>query len=360
MQTTYFLLRLLEERRRSLWVGYILTSTLCLYTHYFGVLLLVAHNVLFLARHLGPPRRRLWPWAAAQVAVVLLFSPWLAANFATAARASAAQQYYASQAGPLMKLPYFFFVFSLGWTVYPLNWRLVAPGALLYGWAFLRGSLGARRGDRAQSVRTALVLFGVPLLTGILIPACSPKHQVPVVSAYVFVVLCAIAGLRRRWLRYGLITCILALDAASLTNYFRNREYTDIDVVIPWKDMVAVVQEHSCPGDGIVLGYNPEPFEWYYRGRLPVYRFGDEDFADRGRCDEVLRGHGRLWLLLFKDDPRAEMEAWMRQSGRVLLEREYQYEEETLRGLRRGFRHVHAYRDHYYKLYLVQARLGPK
>ena len=357
---TYFMLRLLEERRRSLWVGYVLAAALCLYTHYFGVLLLAAHNVLFLAHHLGPKRRRLLPWAASQVAIMLLFSPWLVGNFVTAACASAEQQYYASQAGSLVKLPYFFFVFSLGWTVYPLNWWLVVPGALLYGWAFVHGALCARRGPQARAVRTALVLFGIPLLTGILIPACSPKHQVPGLPAYVFIVLCALWQLRRGWLRYGLLLGILVLNAASLSNYFRNKEYTDIDVVIPWREIVSVVEEHSAQGDGIVLGYNPEPFVWYYRGQLPMYKFGDEDFADRRRCDALLRRHGRLWLLLFKDDPREEMEAWMEHTGQVLIANAYQYEEETLRGLRRGFRHVHDCRAHYYKLYLVEARLPQK
>ena len=354
---TYFLLRLLRERRGWLWVAYVGAGALCLYTHYFGVLLLAAHGLLILAHHWPPGRRRaLWGWAGAMAAVVVLFSPWLVANFATAARASAEQQYYASQAGTLCKLPYFFFVFSLGWTVYPLNVALVAPAGLLYGWAFFRGAAGAWRGPQAKALRTALVLFGVPLLAGVFIPACSPKHQVPGVSAYLFVVLCAVARTRRRGVRTALLAAIVALNAASLTNYFRNREYTDVDVVIPWRQMVAVVNANASPGDGIVLGYNPEPFEWYYEGDLPIYRFTDEDFAAPARQDALLDKHGRLWLLLFKDDPRADMEGWMGRAGRVLIENAYQLEEETLRGLREGLANLHKYRTHYYKLYLVEKR----
>jgi len=309
--------------------------------------------------------------------VGLIFLPWLLANFATTVGAAKGQVYYASQLGPLFKLPYFFFVFSLGWTVSPFCWPLVAPALLLYGWAFLRGAATAWRN---RGMRIALVLFGVPLLAGWFVPACSPKHQVPGVPVYAYAVLCALATVRCRRLRIALFTAILALNAASLTHYFRNVQYTDVDVVVPWREMVAEVEARSQPGDAIVLGYNPAPFIWYYDGGLPLYRFNDNDRGERTRyhrfqqdhgrawvefrgdrdvspadCERLLREHGRAWFVLFKDDPRRKMEAWMQQAGEVMFEQGYQLEEETLRGLREGWAYRHKYRTHYYKLYLVRA-----
>ena len=376
---TYLLLRLLTERQWWIWVAYTAAAALCLYTHYFGVLLLAAHNLIFFAHHLRSAPRRLWAWLAGQVVVGLLFLPWLLANLATTVEASSGQLYYASQGGLLVKLPYFFFVFSLGWTVNPLCWPIVAPAVFVFGWTFLRGTVAVRRGSQVRAARTALAIFGLPLLVGWFVPACSPKHQLPGLPAYAFVVLCGISAVRQRWLRSALLAAIIMLDAAALMNYFRNQQYTDIDVVVPWRDLVAVVEEYSAEGDAIVLGYNPAPFLWYYEGDLPVYRFVNNDLADRTRyhrfqrhhgqswltfgdrdnvdpaaCDRLLREHGRLWLMLFKDDPRDEMEAWMKRAGRVVIERAYQFEEETLRGLREGLQHIHKYRTHYYKLYLVE------
>ncbi len=378
---TYFLFKLLDARRggRGAWVGYVVCAALCLYTHYFGVLLLFAHTLVFAAASWRPGRRkRLGGWAAAQAAVLLLFSPWLAGNFATTVGAAKGQVYYASQLGLLFKLAYFFFVFSLGWTVSPFCWPLVVPAAALYGWAFVRGTAASWLGPRAREARIALALFAVPLLAGWFVPACSPKHQTPGVPLYAFIVLCALASLRPRWMRVGLFAVMLALDAGSLTNYFRNAQYTDVDVVTPWRAIVAEVEARARPSDAVVLGYNPAPFLWYYRGAAPVYRFVNHDLAQRTRyhrfqvnhgarwirfgsgrdvqpedCDALLRRHGRLWFVLFRDDPRAKMEAWMRRAGRVVLEKGYQLEEETLRGLKEGWRCAHKYQQYYYKLYLV-------
>jgi hypothetical protein len=214
----------------------------------------------------------------------------------------------------------------------------------------------ACRDAEARAARIAAALFGIPVLIGWFIPACSTKHQVPGFPAYAFLAAAGVAATRGRLLRGALWGAILVLDAASLANYFRNQQYTDIDIVIPWREMAAAVEQQAKPCDGIILGYNPEPFRWYYRGTLPVYEFGEADFMDRAKLARLLRQHGRLWVLMFKDDPRDAMENWMRTEGRVVLERPYQYEEETLRGLRESWRNVHKYRSYYYKLYCVEAR----
>jgi uncharacterized membrane protein len=61
-------------RRRSWWL-YILAATLAIYSHYFGIFILLAHGILLLA---APERRRdLWGWTAAGCVTLVLFIPWL-------------------------------------------------------------------------------------------------------------------------------------------------------------------------------------------------------------------------------------------------------------------------------------------
>ncbi|HFD40476.1 MAG TPA: hypothetical protein ENJ31_11600, partial [Anaerolineae bacterium] len=61
------------------WAGYVLAATAALYTQYYAAFLLLALNLVVLARwrRARRPWRSLLPWGAAQLAVALLFAPWL-------------------------------------------------------------------------------------------------------------------------------------------------------------------------------------------------------------------------------------------------------------------------------------------
>jgi uncharacterized membrane protein len=67
---------------RVYWVGYILSATLGLYTLYYFAFLLVFLNLFVLSwwlwvRRQGVRASVLWHWVLAQLAVFLLYLPWL-------------------------------------------------------------------------------------------------------------------------------------------------------------------------------------------------------------------------------------------------------------------------------------------
>jgi len=61
------------------WVGYVLAATAALYTQYYAAFLILALNLVVLLRwlHARRPVRELFSWLAAQVAVAVLYVPWL-------------------------------------------------------------------------------------------------------------------------------------------------------------------------------------------------------------------------------------------------------------------------------------------
>ena len=70
-----------ERGSPARWGAYVLLATLMIYTHYLGILVLVAHGVWISMRG----RRWIGAWLAAMAAAAVLYLPW---SFALAARAS--------------------------------------------------------------------------------------------------------------------------------------------------------------------------------------------------------------------------------------------------------------------------------
>jgi 4-amino-4-deoxy-L-arabinose transferase-like glycosyltransferase len=70
---SWAMLVLALEKRPGAWIGYVLATTLALYTHYFAFLTLAGQGLFVLAA-----ARRLWrPWAASLLASAVLYMPWL-------------------------------------------------------------------------------------------------------------------------------------------------------------------------------------------------------------------------------------------------------------------------------------------
>ncbi len=73
----FFTFRYLNDRSWPSLFGYILSSTLGLYTHYHAGVFLIVLNAAVVISLCRTGKARLWPWVLAQCAIFLLFIPWL-------------------------------------------------------------------------------------------------------------------------------------------------------------------------------------------------------------------------------------------------------------------------------------------
>jgi uncharacterized membrane protein len=83
--STWLALKALRRERWRYWAGYVLVSWLALHTHYYTIFVLVAQNAFVLGQAALVPAERvvLKRWLAAQLALGLLYLPWLIAAHAT-------------------------------------------------------------------------------------------------------------------------------------------------------------------------------------------------------------------------------------------------------------------------------------
>jgi len=276
----YFLARALEtDRRRPLpvtgdWLACILFSAAAIYTHTWGVFLIVAENAFFLAELFlrRDTRRHFWTWVGVQLTILALYAPWLPNVL--------------RQAGSIATLP---------WVVSTSRWAtLLAVGndflglpqlggrsVLVWGPLLLLGlvSLSLRldviRLEFYPTRPLLLVIAGslgyvalgvlVTQRTYGLIPTYLATGALP---GLFLLVARGLTHLRQRWLLAGTTSLLAALWLISILT-------TPAAPVSSIREVASYVQGHIQPDDLIVIApeYLGTPFNYYFRGPQPQVAF---------------------------------------------------------------------------------------
>lgn len=74
--TVYFLLNALKQKKASYWIAYVLSGTLLIYTHYFGVFVLI-FEYLFLLIFWKEYRKSLKSIILSGIGIFILYAPWM-------------------------------------------------------------------------------------------------------------------------------------------------------------------------------------------------------------------------------------------------------------------------------------------
>jgi hypothetical protein len=343
-------------------VAWVVVTAAALYTHYFAFTVVLAENLAFGLWLVGSsptltlPRLRgrelrgaLLSWIVAQIAVVILFLPWLRVILQQWGNWPATSEPF----GLPTLLVRAATVFSLG--------RQVEPAAVIWPVAaftvlFLLGALpwGEREGDRPLASWPLVILyFFTPILVMYLLslrrPLYEPKHLLMAAPAYALLLgngLWRLAdGLSRMAHRLMsalhpppsaahlpsaigyrpsaayLLSAIgaLALAAATaspLTAYYSDPRQARDD----YRGLARYIQVASRAGDAILLNApgQVETFDYYYRGALPRYPLPRQRPIDE-RATEVdlqrlVAQHGRVWGIFWAEresDPNRFIERWL-------------------------------------------------
>jgi hypothetical protein len=344
----YWLKCLQAEKNNSInWLKYGVVSLLLVYTHYYGWFIIIFQIIYLLCNR---EKHHLLKINIAITGIIFaVFLPWLSYHLPyLLSGKERLTTYFSSQFGLPVKILFFFYSFSLGETVYPFNLALVVPAALIFSIIFLTGLF--------KSVRLIIFYFFIPLLLGLAIPACAPRQLIIILPAFYIILACGALAYHDKVKRTIGILLISSFSAVSSLNYFTNREYLDLDMVTPWKEIVIDINTTAMTGDGIILGIIPghRGFYHYYKEGLPVYVMGTENSSHQ--LSNLLGQHLRVWVLLAENPSLQETEKWMMENTNILHGKGYLYQEQTLKGLKEGFKNIHKYKSYLYKLYLCQRK----
>lgn len=318
------------QRSRYL-VIYALLMAAAFYTHYFSALCVLAHwaYLALLGPQPGGGRRPVLrsDWWLANVAIVVVFLPWLPGLVDLVQHMSALET--GNDVG--WELP-------VTWRSLPsMVWQLMAAedGENMPLWLFLSlpGVMAAVSGyvlwrDRSRyRFATLMVIYcTLPLLLVFAVSFISPvfieRYLTAPALGLPIVIALAIERLarRRKALAALLLAVVLAASAVGLKN-----NYT-VDANDQFNNMVEYMNQHTLPGDQVVLGDMFWYLTWGYYDksataprlftpptaqgestRPNAYGFGTLIDPDAGvyldHLEDLPAGNGRVWLVMSRVAP---------------------------------------------------------
>ena len=288
-------------------LAYILSTTLLLYSHVYGIFILVAQNLYALLIFVRQPERSpvsFWKWAGLQTLTGLLFLPWLGILLSQVDRVQGG--FWVQEVG-LIDLIRTFKVYAGTWQALWISVGLL--GALLLGTLLWRRDTAAA--DDAPDVDSlSFLLFW--LLTPIVLPFLLSQFLQPIYVtrytigasfAWYILVACGITALPRPWVRYCVLAALIITASLATPRFYQ--DYTKLD----WRSLAAYVDANATDTDIVLFHkFNLErPFNFYTRRddlkkRLAApqggHHYSGEQHGDADAVRELVREHDRIWLVL--------------------------------------------------------------
>lgn len=300
--------------RRKLWVAYIATTLLLLYTDYPAYGVVIAQNILALFWWLkrapaDHPRRR---WIISQSALALVAALWLPVLLAQRARDFGAADLSNSLAGTALRIIYPFYAWLVGETLFP--WAVLAIlGAIA---ALLVMCIGFIRLHNKHKP-TWLIAFGVPFIVAQVMLGIVATDS-PFVNAPARSMACAgllfglmgvgIASLRPRAFTTLTAVMLLISHSAALVNYYRGNDYINTVYNTPAREVAQTIATQAQPADAVVTE-SDSMVSYYLPDQLRANHFAP-DQVDALRAYLTNHPQAVVWqVIMGRDRTRNEISA---------------------------------------------------
>ena len=327
LATWCFWLLLTRRATRLVWTGYVLSTAATVYLHFFGFLVPLVHTLVAL---IWLARRRNWrafrAWAAAGVAVSILFLPWAARSLDVLG--------FSGWRAPIdpNRIPWLLLhAYSVS-DAMPAPWAQWIP--LVYLALALAGAVAWGRRHPAAGLFLIVVALSSALLTWLLVvrqPDFHVRYTIFLSAPLLLLVAGGIAAAdpawprrqhaapSRRWLRFAPLLALTPLLAAN--GLALHRLYTDASLHKPdFRGAAAAISSGIQPGEVILVdGPNPElVFNHYYHGAAPVYDLRSLEGVSAEELDAALHrltdGASGVWELLYFKGP-GPVQVWLATHG---------------------------------------------
>ncbi len=297
----YFFVRLMKGGApRHAVVGYVISTALLVYTHFFGVFFVAAQVLYLLAS-----RENLRRWILPGGALALLYVPWvllLAVNVLSPTGAWRGGTTWIPEP-TLLDVARIFQAYS--------------ESLLLTIFLTSLAGYGTFRIMRQQRPAAYLLLAWllVPIVVPFLVshlyrPMLVDRYTIAASPAFYLLITQGFAGLKgfalreRRYARALLVVLVAALSVVSIMGYF------GAVTKQPWREVAGYVEENGRDGDLVLLYGGTLPFD-YYSERPDVDKeafLASKNAGMRKTVSSAVAGRDRVWLVVFWETGQARKE----------------------------------------------------
>lgn len=301
----YFLLRLTMSRNRVYAAAYVVSSVCLVYSHYYGIFVVLAQNIWFFTE-LAWKRRvgalGLLKWIILQGLVAVLFLP---CSFLLARNTAAIQKgfwitepgfrdilgYFTLYAGTSFLLCLFLFFTLLAIAGPGFLKRMKIPERFYGREDYNREALGISYGSRIYLLLAWIfaVVFIPFIISNISSPILIYRYTIAAAPAFYILTARGISGLRMNTAIVLVVALIAGLSFPGLKRYYVETEKYD------WREAARYIQEEAELGDFVMTypGFEVAPAAYYLkRDDLSLEKFSEELFPYTGI------GNKNIWFVV--------------------------------------------------------------
>ncbi|MFC1682630.1 glycosyltransferase family 39 protein [Candidatus Zixiibacteriota bacterium] len=331
-----FFVKFLKEDKRGMVYGWVLTTGLAVYTHYYAAFAIVA-QFLFLIFFL-PRYRSRWPRILSAmgimalfilpIVILMLFGDQLANACAVGAGGNPVQ---------IFSFPYTFFAFSMGFSYGPSIAELhrsatfatvrpylgqILPALLLFAILFIAGLRSLWR-ERERFVFLLLYML-VPIVGAVLFSMLWPqlsfnvRYASTALAAYILILARGLLAWRSKFVRWMFMALLVVFVLLSLHGHFYQDRYAKED----HRSAAEFISAYAEQGD-VILTTHQIPFTYYYRGPLTVRSLFWSPKFYRQMIRWRVQGSHRVWLVMSREwgvDPEGKMQSFMQEKYATVVE----------------------------------------
>ncbi|HEX3035923.1 MAG TPA: glycosyltransferase family 39 protein [Thermodesulfobacteriota bacterium] len=308
----YFFIRLMKERSFGTSIGYILSSTLLIYTQYFGLFIVVAQNIYLATLFLFSREKlkiNLRKWVLLQVTIILLFAPWIVILVKQMLRVKSGFWIPEPTFGTLVKSfrvysGHYLFILFLILSFFSavrfkrirgkINWKGVFKSAETYGI------------NKNLSDISNIYLLLVWLLTPIILPFIISKVLTPVYwdrytigASVAFYILIAkgISNINHKYVKSAVIGIVVI---GSLVNVWGYHTGTNKE---QWRGIANYVDANAQPGDLVLFNADFCQYSFdYHSERTDLVKkpllYSEVDKENIKNLRPIVRDYNRVWAVL--------------------------------------------------------------
>ncbi|MBI5931805.1 MAG: glycosyltransferase family 39 protein [Chloroflexi bacterium] len=314
--TFYFAIRWIQKPSNRQLIPYVITGALLIYTHTWGFFFLAALNLyLVVDMWLDPARRRQLPnWIAGNVAIGVLYLPWLPSMIhqlgfrtdwitTTDSPFKLLRLTFEYWTAAARATPFYLLVFLLG-IIYLLDIE-VRP---------FKMSLGKDTGKVMLLIVTGLATLVIALVMNEFKPSFKPdRYTIVVYPIFSLLLALGIINLRFRWVMLGALFILMALWARKDLYYLRdpyksvardvaadlNANIKPNDVIVFTPDPLGQSVQFYLTNDNFMLGYAnwTSMSDWNIDGWVDAWFKKDLQANTFALIDEHLTGDACVWLV---------------------------------------------------------------
>ena len=328
--SVYWALRAWRGGRDAIspYMAYLLFTIAAAYTHYYAFFAIVAENLVaipfLLRRHRGGPGR----WLVAQGILVVTYVPWIAVQSGFLGGKASARFGEWDLSTALRIAGDTLAAFGAGLAVPSgVGWLVMVPFLVALGAGLLFLSRLRRSPQGWSGAWLVVAYLALPLILAWVVNPIMPffyaRYLLLVAPAFYLLAAWGIVAVGYLWRPLSAVgVLLLAGSVYGLHGYYSDDAY----LKGRYGQMMAYVQAHAQPGDGLVLAnqlqrpifayYQPEGLDAHY---FPRYEYPLDDPRTDRDLEAIARRHPRLWLVRFGNpaeyDPDGALPRWLATHG---------------------------------------------